>query len=112
MRYLHLAGEVAIANEYVTVQRQLLSQVRAEAQADRVSEQTVIREELNTLVAEARFDIAFSGLQNAYAGLVAAVGLDPVEGPLDRSKSLSEIAGQLRTGLVLVASRRLEVAQK
>jgi len=78
VRFLQLTKEMKTANEYLDVQKRLLSLLRVEAAADRVSEQNLIREELNTLVAETRRDIAYSSLQNAFANVYASMGLDPL----------------------------------
>lgn len=95
-RYFHLRKELATANEYLDVQRRLLDQMRVEASADRISEQTLIREEMNTLVAEVKHDIAFSGLQTAYANVYASMGLDPYAEELANQLSVSELASGLR----------------
>lgn len=96
VRFYHLRRELDTAGEYRSVQRRLVSQIRNEAAADRVSEQTLIREELNTLVAEAKYDIAYATIQNAYANVLASMGLDPLSlGPIGET-SVSELAASLR----------------
>ncbi|MEQ1714301.1 MAG: TolC family protein, partial [Hyphomicrobium sp.] len=65
VRFLHSKKELATSVEFLDVQSRLVGQMRAEAAADRVSKQTLIREEMNTLVAEAKHDIAYATLQNA-----------------------------------------------
>ncbi|MEL6226810.1 MAG: TolC family protein, partial [Pseudomonadota bacterium] len=77
VRFLHARRELSTAQEYFGVQRRLLAKLRSEAASGRISEQTLIREEMNTLVAEVRRDIAHSRLQNAYANLFASMGIDP-----------------------------------
>lgn len=96
VRYLHLRKELATADEYLDVQRRLLSQMRTEAAADRISEQTLIREEMNTLVAEVKHDIAFAAVQTAYANLFSSMGLDPYAEELAQHMSVSEVASGLR----------------
>ncbi|MEQ1712984.1 MAG: hypothetical protein ABL908_16495, partial [Hyphomicrobium sp.] len=63
---------------------------------DRVSKQTLIREEMNTLVAEAKHDIAYATLQNAYANLFSSMGLDPYAWEIDRDQSVADLSAQLR----------------
>ena len=41
-----------------------------------MSRQTLLREEMNTLVSEVKYDIAFAEAQNAYANLFASMGVD------------------------------------
>lgn len=96
VRYLHLREELQTADEYLDVQRRLLRQMQIEAEADRISEQTLIREEMNTLVAEVKHDIAFASVQTAYANLFASMGLDPYAEELAEQLSVSELAGGLR----------------
>ncbi len=96
VRFYHLTRELKTAREYRSVQRRLVNQIRVEAAADRVSEQTLIREELNTLVAEAKYDIAFADVQNGYANILASMGLDPLSISETSEMSISEIAASLR----------------
>ncbi len=96
IRYQHLAGELRIADEYRTVQNRLVRQIRSEAEADRVSEQTLIREELNTLVAEAKYDIAFASLESAYANVFASIGSDVYQVMSTKENGVSAIADALR----------------
>ncbi len=96
VRYHHYRKELATAGEFLSVQRRLLKQIRSGASAGRVSEQTLIREEMNTLVAEVKFDIAHATLQNAFANVFASMGLDPYEGSFATDESVASIAGKLR----------------
>lgn len=95
-RYLHARREFATAAEYLGVQRRLLRQIRNEASANRVSKQTRLREEMNTLVAEVKRDIAYANVQNAYANVFASLGLDPHWSRFDRSAGVRSIARSLR----------------
>ena len=79
------------------MQLRLVKQIRAEAAAERVAEQTLIREELNLLVAEARRDIAFAAVQNAYANIFASVGLDPYTSDTDLSLGVKDVESQLES---------------
>jgi outer membrane protein TolC len=97
MRYLNLTKELVTARDYFDVQTRLVKQMRAEAAADRISEQTLIREELNTLVAEAKRDIAFAAAQNAFGGVFAAVGLDPYSEGVALDASVGELTTQLKS---------------
>ncbi len=96
IRFLHARKELATAAEYSEVQTRLVQQMRTEAAADRISKQTLIREEMNTLVADARHDIAYATLQNAYANLFSSMGLDPYSWEIDREQSVGSLAKQLR----------------
>lgn len=97
IRFHHFHQELAVADEYRSVQIRLVQQIRNEAQADRVSEQVLLREEMNTLVAEAKYDIAHASLQSAVAGIFSSIGWDPY-GPVDRSLNIAAVAAALRAG--------------
>ena len=97
IRYHNASKELATARDYFDVQTRLVKQMRNEAAADKISEQTLIREELNTLVAEAKRDIAFASAQNAYANIFTSVGLDPHSGAASTTLSVSELTGELRS---------------
>lgn len=81
IRYAHAVQEHATAKRYRDVQLRLLEQIRAEASADRVSRQTLVREELNMLVAEAKLDLAHAAVESAWAQAEASLGLAPHDPP-------------------------------
>lgn len=88
--------EVATANSYSDTQGSLLRAIRAEHEASRVSEQTLLREELNAAVGQVRLDIARAGLETAKANLLTSVGLDPSADGVTNGSSVAEIATVLR----------------
>jgi outer membrane protein TolC len=96
IRYAHVAHELVTARSYFDVQDRVVRQMRSEASADRISEQTLVREEMNTLVAEAKRDIAFAGAQNAFANVFASMGLDPYAADIDTGLSVKALTAQIR----------------
>ncbi len=97
VRFHHFNKELKTATEFLEVQRRLVGLMRNEAAADRISEQTLIREEMNTLVAEVRRDIAYSNLQNAFANVYSSMGLDPYANELaPTQQTVKGLAGALR----------------
>jgi outer membrane protein TolC len=95
-RYVHARKELSTAGELKSVQHRLLDQIVASTGTEQTSEQTLIREEMNTIVSDVRYDLAYANLQNAYANIYASIGLDaypPVD--IDRA-SVSEVADALR----------------
>lgn len=96
IRFFHANKELKTAAEYRDVQRRLLAQMRAEAAADRISKQTLIREEMNTLVAEVKYDVAYAQLQNAYSNMFSSMGLDPYDWEVDRNQGVKALANSLR----------------
>ena len=93
-KYLHRSAQTAA--EYYSVQRKLEAQVKASVRANVASEQTLIREQMNTLVAAVEFDIAYADLQNAFAAIYAAVGSDPFEANISMDMSVAELSGILK----------------
>ncbi len=96
IRYAHALKEMETARRYRDVQVQLLAQIRAEAAADRVARQTLVREELNAVVADAKLDIAFATVQSALANLHTSLGNDPYDGEAGTAASVTEIAAAIR----------------
>jgi outer membrane protein TolC len=96
IRYAHVAAELVTARNYLDVQDRLVRQMRTEASAERISEQTLVREEMNTLVAEAKRDIAFASAQNAFANVFASMGLDPYASDIDTSLSVKALSAQIK----------------
>ena len=96
IRYANMAHELLTAREFLDVQTRLVRQMRNEASADRISEQTLIREELNTLVAEVKRDIAFAAMQSAFANVFASVGLDPYANDVSPDLPVAELAKQIK----------------
>lgn len=91
-RIMHLNRELTTAKTYHATQQELLGTIRSEFKANRVSEQTLLREELNAAVGEVRLDIARASLHSASANLSAAIGRDPLGVDVGREGSIAEIA--------------------
>lgn len=96
VRFYHFQKEFKTATEYLEVQSRLLRLMRDEAAAGRIGEQTIIREEMNTVVAEAKRDIAHAAVQNAFANVYASIGLDPFAGEVGPDLSVAQLAQGLR----------------
>ncbi len=75
--WIAITGRTRTAKSYAATQCQLARHIRAEYNADRVSGQTLLREELNEAVAIVRKLLAEANLQCVRAALAAAVGIDP-----------------------------------
>ena len=92
IRLAHSLKEYRTAERYRNVQARLLRQIRLEADANRVARQTLVREELNAIVAEAKLDIAFAAVQTARANLHASLGIDPPDLLVGDGTPVKEIA--------------------
>ena len=94
-QYKFARRQFQTAVDYYTTQNKILEQITSAAIVETISQQTLIREEMNMLVAEMRYDIAFSDLQNSYAGIFSAIGIDLLPGygylmPLDSLEDIIE----------------------
>jgi outer membrane protein TolC len=96
IRFMQYSKELETADEVLDVQRRLVGLMRSEAGAERISEQLLIREEMNALVAETKRDVAHAGLQNAYAGVYTSIGLDPFSNDVDLAGDVRSLSGKLR----------------
>jgi outer membrane protein TolC len=95
--------EVEAASAYYDNQQSLLQAIRAEHAANKVSEQTLLREELNAAVGDVRLSIARASLETAKANLNTSLGLDPAATNISQSASVAEIATVLRRDGVIAA---------
>ncbi len=96
LRYLHQRHVFRSAHEYFDVQRRILKQIRVAVANDVGSEQSLIREQMNMVLAAVKYDVAYADLQNAIANVYASLGLDPYEGPVSTDMSVKELAAALR----------------
>ena len=96
-RYALRLEELKTAQRYNDVQARIGQQIDAGYKAEKLSRQTQIREQMNSLVSNVRYDLALADLQNAYANVYASLGIDPVEADMSSTQSVSELAGRLRT---------------
>lgn len=80
-QYEHSQREYKTAADYYLTQQKILDQLKSGVSARTVTEQSLIREEMNMMVAEIKYDIAFSDIENAYASIFASLGIDPF--PID-----------------------------
>ena len=95
-RYTLRLGELRTAKNYYEVQARIEGQIESGYKAEKLSRQTLIREQMNSLVSRVRYDLALADLQNAYANVYASLGIDPVEADMSSTASVSELAAKLR----------------
>jgi outer membrane protein TolC len=94
--YYYLRKSAETAAQYYGIQSKILGQVKSSANSGASSEQSLIREEMNTLVASAEYDLAYSDLQNAFATIYASIGVDPWGDYLDTTADVSALAASLQ----------------
>ena len=95
-RYDLYGGELATARHGYTVQARIMQQIEGGFRAGSTSQQTLLRERMNTLVSEVRYDIAYADAQNAYANLYAAMGIDSFTPEVTDGAGVRALAGSLK----------------
>jgi outer membrane protein TolC len=94
-RYGLAYRDLKTAADMLNVQNKLKAQIRSQIAVDKSGEQLLIKEELNALLAEVRFDLAHAQLQNAFASVYGALGLDPIDSSIDVNADTKIVARQL-----------------
>jgi len=93
-QYEHAKNKYLTAADYNETQIKILEQIQTAAEVDAASQQDLIREEMNALVSEVRYDIAYAELEGAYANSYAAMGIDPSFDNLD-TENIESLAKSL-----------------
>ena len=75
-RYEIAKRRLATSHNYFDVNNNILEQTQKGYDARSVSYQNFVREQMNSIIAEARFDVARASLENAYANIFASIGQD------------------------------------
>jgi len=95
IRHHHFARELDTAKDFLDVQTRLVEQLRASAQADTIGEQTLLREELNLVVAEAKRDVMLANLHTSAANVMSSMGLDLQSSEIDHALGVKELTQRL-----------------
>ncbi|WP_380783643.1 TolC family protein [Sphingomonas sp. R86520] len=95
-RYGLYSSELDTARHSHDVQARIMGQIGGGYKAGAVSQQTLLREQMNTLVSEVRYDIAYADAQNAYANLYASMGQDSFTPDVTDRESVATIAVSLK----------------
>ena len=95
-RYALYGSELDTARHQEAIQRGIINQIDGGYKAGAISQQTLLREQMNSLVTEVKLDIAYADAQNAYANLYASMGLDNYTPDVTPGRSVNGIAGDLR----------------
>ena len=96
-RLIHARRRHRTAEHYYYVQSRILQQIRRSLAAGKVSEQTAIREEMNTLVARVKLDLAYVDLQSAFANVYASIGIDALDHEVTDDGTIADLTRALRT---------------
>jgi len=97
IRFEHAKHQVNTMKELFDVQSNILNQIDSGYSANRVSFQSMIREQMNTIVADAKYDIALATLHNAYANTYSSMGVNPYGDDVIGNESVTEMASKLQS---------------
>lgn len=96
-RYQIAKKKLDTMSKYFSVTNNILSQIEAGYKARKVSQQNFVREKMNSIVAEAKYDVAQANLQNAYANIYASVGRDTFGNFNTVNSTVPELAKHLQS---------------
>jgi outer membrane protein TolC len=89
-QYQHSQREYKTAADYFLTQKKILKQLELGVATNTVTKQSLIREKMNMMVAEIKYDIAYSDVENSYGSIFAALGIDPFPINTDANTSTVE----------------------
>jgi len=78
IQYKEAGDSYQLAQQYFDVAQRIKKQVESSRSAQSIGDLTVIREDLNAVLAELRRDVAYADLQNDYGKILVSMGLDPL----------------------------------
>ena len=96
-RYESLMEEYVTASQGAQVQSDILNQVEALSKASSASRQTLVRERMNALIAEARRDTVHAEMKEAAAQIYSSLGYDPYGADIRGDEDIATIAASLET---------------
>ncbi|MDI2146168.1 TolC family protein [Pseudomonas sp. ITA] len=94
-RYELYISELETAGHRNDIQNRIMRQIEGGYRAGSVSQQSKLREQMNSLVSEVRYDLAYADAQNAYANLYTAMGVDSFAPEVSGPQSVSQLAAAL-----------------
>jgi outer membrane protein TolC len=89
--------ELVTARQGHQVQEKIMRLTQVGFSADRISRQTLVREQMNTLMTEIRLDMAMADLQNAFANVHASMGVDAFDASMSARDDVPTLSDKLRT---------------
>jgi outer membrane protein TolC len=97
VRFIRLAQELSVVRQASGVQARLTKTSRDAFKSRAISQQNLVREEMNAVLAEVRYDSAYADLQNAYANLYASMGLDNFDIDMNGTEPLALMIEKLES---------------
>jgi outer membrane protein TolC len=95
LRFVRLSQELNTISRSQAVQERILALSRSGYKVKSISQQSLVREELNSVLSEVRYDTAYADLQNSYANLYASMGLDNFAVDITSDMSISALTKAL-----------------
>ncbi|MFF7709139.1 TolC family protein [Pseudomonas sp. NPDC007930] len=96
VRFIRYSQELGTQRNAEDVQQHIVELSRGGFQAHTVSQRDLVREEMNSILAEVRYDSAYADVQNAYANLYASMGLDNFDVDIQPQTPIADIAAKLQ----------------
>ena len=96
LRYEALSEEYRTAESGAMVQGDITSLISAQAQASSASRQTLVREQMNAILSEARRDAVHAYMREAEAQVYSALGMDPYPVGITGTEDLPALTEHLR----------------
>lgn len=84
------------AGRYSQVQSGINDQIQAAFKANQESRQRLIREEMNSMLSEVKYDLAYADMQNAFANVYSSIGLDSFSPEVTTRDSVRDVATNLQ----------------
>lgn len=97
MRYESLLEEYDTANAAASVQSDITDQVEIQANVQRASNQTLVRERMNRILASARRDQIHADLAQAAAHVYTSLGYDPYAADVTGQEDLATLSASLQS---------------
>jgi len=91
-----LRDSLVTAQRAQQVQRQILNYVEVAAQSRKTGSQTLVRERMNMIIAEARYDIAHADVENAFAAIYTSLGYDPFGPDITGAEDIKTLTASLQ----------------
>lgn len=95
-QYAYARKALETAGRLNGIQDRILIQATAQANAGQESRQKLVREELNSMLSQVRYDLAYADMQTAYANIHSAIGLDSFAPDIKGDESIDGLAAALR----------------
>ena len=95
-QFAYARQSLTTAGRYSQVQSGINDQIQAAFKSNQESRQRLIREEMNSMLSEVKYDLAYADMQNAFANVYSSIGLDSFSPEVTTKDSVREVATNLQ----------------